>query len=174
MSPVNRERMNMDNRPPTYGTGAGKAPYPALVHLSGRLRGTTQLLLGNPLSITAAANRQVTVVAGATGEASLLAVLERRGASYELQADPGVEIWVNGEQVDNLVLASGDVIEIGKSGAVLRFRLYPPQIEDLTRPWPRHSRIASTVRATAAVAPSIVRGSFWPDYHTSSLPKPHR
>ena len=118
--------MHMDNRPPTYGTGAGKAPYPALVHLSGRQRGTTQLLLGNPLSITAAANRQVTVVAGATGEASVLAVLERRGASYELQADPGVEIWVNGEQVDNLVLASGDVIEIGKSGAVLRFRLYPP------------------------------------------------
>jgi len=119
----------MDNQPRTEARNTSQAPYPALVYLSGRQRGTTQLLLGDRLSVLATADRQVSVVAGTTGAAdatSLLATLERRGASFELLAQPGVEIWVNGEQVDGLVLASGDVIEIGKSGAVVRFRLYPP------------------------------------------------
>ena len=36
---------------------------------------------------------------------------------------------MNGEAVDSLVLASGDVIEVGRDGAILRFRLYPPGSE---------------------------------------------
>jgi S1-C subfamily serine protease len=53
------------------------------------------------------------------------AVLERRGDTYEVVAEPGADVWVNGEKVDRLVLASGDVLEIGRDGAILRFRLYP-------------------------------------------------
>ena len=33
-------------------------------------------------------------------------------------------IWVNGELLERLVLASGDVLEIGRDGLLLRFRLY--------------------------------------------------
>ena len=39
----------------------------------------------------------------------------------------GADVWVNGEQVDRLVLVSGDVLEIERDGSVLRFRLYPPE-----------------------------------------------
>lgn len=34
---------------------------------------------------------------------------------------------MNGERLERLVLASGDVIEIGKGGPVIRFRLYPAE-----------------------------------------------
>jgi len=54
------------------------------------------------------------------------ATLHRRGGTYEIRAVPGHEVWVNAEPVDRFVLASGDVIELGRDGAVLRFRTYPP------------------------------------------------
>jgi S1-C subfamily serine protease len=53
-------------------------------------------------------------------------ILERRGNTYRMIALPGAEVWVNGEQLEEMVLASGDVIEIGQGGPVLRFRLYRP------------------------------------------------
>ena len=106
----------MNNQPQAESQSSNQAPYPALVHLSGRRRGTTELLLGNRVAVVAAADRQVTVAAGAADGATPLVVLERRGTTYELRAEPGVEVWINGEQVDSLVLASGDVIEIGKGG----------------------------------------------------------
>jgi len=40
--------------------------------------------------------------------------------------NPGADVWINGERLDQLVLASGDIIEIG-GNAVTRFRLYPPE-----------------------------------------------
>ena len=52
------------------------------------------------------------------------ATLERRGQSYEISSTPGASIWINGELLERLVLASGDVLEIGRDGALLRFRLY--------------------------------------------------
>jgi S1-C subfamily serine protease len=53
------------------------------------------------------------------------ATLLSRGRSYEIVAEADAGVWVNGEKIDHLVLASGDVIEVGRDGAVLRFRLYP-------------------------------------------------
>ena len=53
------------------------------------------------------------------------AELRRRGESYQLVGPPGQDLWVNGERIERLVLASGDIIEIGKGGPVIRFRLYP-------------------------------------------------
>ena len=53
------------------------------------------------------------------------ATLVRRGRTYQIVAAPGAGVWVNGEQVSELVLASGDVLEVGRDGSVLRFRLYP-------------------------------------------------
>ena len=55
------------------------------------------------------------------------AELRRRGESYQLVGSPGQDLWVNGERIESLVLASGDIIEIGKDGAVIRFRLYPAE-----------------------------------------------
>ena len=35
-------------------------------------------------------------------------------------------VWVNGEPVQRRVLVSGDLIEVGSGGPVLRYRLYAP------------------------------------------------
>jgi S1-C subfamily serine protease len=56
----------------------------------------------------------------------VLATLELHENNYELVAAPGAEVWVNGEPVERRVLVSGDVLEIGEGGPVLRFRLYKP------------------------------------------------
>jgi len=55
-----------------------------------------------------------------------LAALELRDDTYELVAERGSEIWVNGDLVRRAMLRSGDVLEIGEGGPVLRFRLYRP------------------------------------------------
>lgn len=99
-------------------------PIPVIAHLSGARRGTSERLGGAVVWLVL--GDQSTVYATSDAAPSAYAVeLSRRGQSYELAAAPGREIWVNGERTEHLVLASGDVIEIGKGGPVIRFRLYP-------------------------------------------------
>ena len=52
------------------------------------------------------------------------ATLRCRGTTYEVVAEGDSEVWVNGGQVKRFTLASGDVLEIGRDGAVLRYRVY--------------------------------------------------
>ncbi len=52
------------------------------------------------------------------------ATLRCRGTTHEVVTEGGSEVWVNGEQVSRFTLASGDVLEIGRDGAVLRYRVY--------------------------------------------------
>ena len=103
-----------------------------LVFLSGGRRGTTQFLRDDVVYIAVSSRGDARVIGVTSREdrnaaAGVLSVgtLERRGQTYELKASGGTAIWVNGEQVENMVLASGDVLELGKPGAVFRFRLYP-------------------------------------------------
>ncbi|MEJ2203928.1 MAG: trypsin-like peptidase domain-containing protein [Gemmatimonadota bacterium] len=105
-------------------------PIPVIVFLSGSRRGTLLRLGGEHLHIgTDEANAIRIPMDTEPLPAPRHATLVRRGQTYELVAEPGAEIWVNGEQVEHLVLASGDVIEAGRDGAVLRFRLYDPDTE---------------------------------------------
>lgn len=54
------------------------------------------------------------------------ATLHRAGTTYEIEVAPEHELWVNGERADEShVLQSGDLLEIGHAGPVLRYRLYP-------------------------------------------------
>lgn len=109
--------------------GTGHIPTPVLVHLSGPRRGEAVTLTGDEIRVSAdawAIDRPAADVEAPP--TSHHAVLTRRGASYELTAEPGRSVWVNGERVDRLVLASGDVLELGQGGAILRFRLYPPGV----------------------------------------------
>ena len=129
------------------GLGASPAtlgkpsPYATMVHLSGRQRGTSQLVGDDRVTVGSSAADQIlvaepaeagtgTLIKGARSSTAVaagraLATLERRGQTYELRAGLGVDVFVNGELTESLVLASGDVLEIGKGGTVLRFRLYP-------------------------------------------------
>ena len=105
--------------------GAGDSPIPAVVFLSGSRRGETLRLRGDTLRVGTDPDCEVRIPAD-TEPMPLPhhATLERRGQSYEIISAPGARIWVNGELLERLVLASGDVLEIGRDGAVLRFRLY--------------------------------------------------
>lgn len=101
------------------------APQPVIVHLSGARRGTTQRLRGDRWRIGTGPEVEVHV-AHEPSVASHHATLARRGSTYELESDPERPVWVNGERTERRALRSGDVLEIGRDGPILRFRLYPP------------------------------------------------
>ena len=102
-----------------------EAPVPVIVHLSGARRGTTQRLRGNRLRIGTGPEVEVHV-AHEPAVASHHATLVHRGDTYELETEPARPVWVNGQPAEHQVLSSGDVLEIGRDGPILRFRLYPP------------------------------------------------
>jgi S1-C subfamily serine protease len=95
-----------------------------IAHLSGARRGTSERLRGAVVWLVLSDQSTVYATSDAV-PSSYEAELSRRGQSYELTAVAGREIWVNGERTERLVLASGDVLEIGTGGPVIRFRLYP-------------------------------------------------
>lgn len=101
-------------------------PTPVLVFLSGSRRGAAVTLTGDEIRVgtDSAMDLQLPDYGGPYSAPHHLTLI-RRGASYELRAEPDRAVWVNGERVEQLVLASGDVLELGRDGAILRFRLYP-------------------------------------------------
>ncbi len=114
--------MNASEADPSPGT-----PIPVVVHLSRDRRGTTQRLVGEALRIGTSSEAEIRLPnEGAVGVGGYHATLTRRGQTYELETAPGRKVWVNGDPTERLVLASGDLLEIGEGGPVLRFRLYPP------------------------------------------------
>ncbi|MCZ6900751.1 MAG: FHA domain-containing protein, partial [Bacteroidetes bacterium] len=99
-------------------------PTPVIVHLSGRRRGHTQRLSGELIRIGTSADAGVRLGLKPGNEASLMATLVLRESTYEFIAEPGLDCWVNGERTERTILNSGDVLEIGRPGTILRFRLY--------------------------------------------------
>ncbi len=54
------------------------------------------------------------------------ATMHRAGDTYEIEVAAGHRVWVNGQLVgESRMLNSGDLLEIGQAGPVLRFRTYP-------------------------------------------------
>lgn len=101
-------------------------PVPVVVHLSGPRRGAAVTLSGEEIRVGTDPAMDLRLSSGPKPSvAGHHITLIRRGASYELSAESGHDVWVNGEPVERLVLASGDVLELGSGGAILRFRLYP-------------------------------------------------
>lgn len=107
-------------RPPSAGL-----PIIGLVHVSGSRHGTTEMLFDDALVIGTAADAEIHLPADhEPAVAPSHARLERRDGSYLLRASPGELVRVNGEAIDEALLAPGDVIEIGDGGPKLRFRVY--------------------------------------------------
>jgi serine protease Do len=119
--------MEDDIVPPSPAPVApARPPTAVIIHLSGAHRGATVRLRGERLRVGTGRDAELRVseldfAAPADGHC---ATLEQRGASYEIVPQPDCPVWVNGERIERLVLASGDVVEIGAGGPVLRFRLY--------------------------------------------------
>jgi serine protease Do len=98
---------------------------PALVYLSGRRAGTTVWPEGDYLRIGTFPGAEIPLARSA-GEvpAEEYGTLRRVDAGFELDTAPGKEILINGDPVDQHLLVPGDVLEIGRGGPLLRFRLY--------------------------------------------------
>lgn len=98
---------------------------PVLAHLSGSRRGATEILAGDVARIGTAANAEIHFPADRESSVSARhATLRRRGHTYELEVEREQMIWVNGQRVNARMLDSGDVLQIGPGGPLLRFRLH--------------------------------------------------
>ncbi len=102
------------------------APTAAVVHLSGPSRGRTDRISGQILRVGSSPTADIQVMPS-DGEmvGSTHLTLTARGNTYQLHPVEGYPVFVNGELTEELVLASGDVIELGSGGPILRFRVYP-------------------------------------------------
>jgi S1-C subfamily serine protease len=120
--------MASSNRSP-----GNERPVTVIAHLSGHYRGKVHRLTGDRIVIGTGVGDDVrfstddlTPGLSALPSSGPYAVLERVDRAYVLRAAPEADVWVNGRRVQDHPLASGDVLEIGEGGPVLRFRIYPP------------------------------------------------
>ncbi len=103
-------------------------PQPVIVHLSGPQQGTTRRLRGSHLRIGPTTEFEIPV--SEESEAPIgtpHGTLELTDAGYTLRTAAGHQIWVNGEPTSERALSSGDLLEVGSDGPILRFRLYPAE-----------------------------------------------
>ncbi len=99
-----------------------------LRYLSGPQRGLVETLARKTLFVVAdvMGNARIVTPDGHPNE-SCMGILHRMGSSYELEVSENYDVWINGNLVDEKhALKSGDLLELGRSGPVLRYRLYPP------------------------------------------------
>lgn len=112
----------------TYDPSGVSRPVAMLAQLSGSRRGHSDRISGETLLVGTAAESDVRLPADHDPPpAPIHAVLRSRGVTYEIEAAAGHSVWVNGESVERMLLASGDLLEMGRGGPILRFRLYPPE-----------------------------------------------
>ena len=118
--------MDVDDRQVSTESEAGEVrPTSVLVYLSGSRRGSSHRLSGNEIRIGSGPDMDLRLPLDTEPlPAPHHATLRRRGTTYEVAAEGDSAVWVNGEQVMRFTLASGDVLEIGRDGAVLRYRVY--------------------------------------------------
>ena len=110
---------------PAEASTEPNSPVAVVVHLSGPSRGRPQRLSGEYLRIGARPDLEVSV-SPEPSVAEHHATLRRGTGSYVLSAEPNCPLWVNGERVRERLLEPGDLIEVGRDGPILRYRLYPP------------------------------------------------
>ncbi len=78
------------------------------------------------LHLGTAPDNELQVMGDPTSEAAAHhATFRKHEGTYELRVAPGGEVWVNGEPMESRILESGDLIEIGQGGPVMRYRIYP-------------------------------------------------
>lgn len=96
-----------------------------LESLTGPSRGRVAWLSSDRLCVTVDTDRILRVVSddGETPGADYRAWLRWSGETYEIEALPKTNIWVNGRKVGSAHLIHGDMIEFGEVGPMCRYRL---------------------------------------------------
>ena len=100
---------------------------PVIVHLSGSHRGGREPLTADTVRIGTSADADIHFPADrepAVADSHL--ILRREGPSYRVEAWPGQWVRVNGEPVEERLLQAEDVIEVGRGGPLLRYRMDEP------------------------------------------------
>lgn len=95
--------------------------------LTGPSRGRIVWLSSDHPSISVDEDRMLRILSDATGApgAAERARLHWSGETYEIEALPRSDIWVNGRKIGVAHLLHGDMIEFGEDGPMSRFRLCP-------------------------------------------------
>lgn len=113
----------------TVSTASEAALVGVIVHLSGPRRGKSVPLSRTTLRFVADAHGGVRILSpDDVEEATILATLHPLEESYEIVGEEEGTLWVNGQRTRNRKLETGDVIEFGDGVAVVRFRLYPRDV----------------------------------------------
>lgn len=97
-----------------------------IVPLSGGQRGTMHRLMGDTVCISQDSDvgTLLTAPSMSISDCNSPFRLHRLSESHELEIAPGHRIWLNGESLSNsALLATGDVLEIGSNGVLLRYCL---------------------------------------------------
>ena len=96
-----------------------------LVHLSGAQRGQTRRIWGIT-SLAEGPEGEIAAVAGdATDGDATLAVILPDDEGWRLEVAPTAKVWVNGVRVRHRNLRDGDLLELGETGGLVRFRPRP-------------------------------------------------
>jgi serine protease Do len=99
---------------------------PVIEFLSGRFRGTHQQVTEQTvfLAINEFGGISVIPASEAIENEDYPIRLQRSGDTYALEVKPLFNVWVNGEKVSQHSLLSGELLEIGRNGPMLRYRIY--------------------------------------------------
>ncbi|MCZ6578393.1 MAG: hypothetical protein O6927_03465, partial [Gammaproteobacteria bacterium] len=120
-----------DNKIPVARPGidndSGLDSVPVIEFLSGRHRGTHQRIAEQTVFLTINELGGISIIpASESVEGENYPIrLHRSGDTYELEVQPLYNVWVNGKNVSQHTLVSGELLEIGRNGPMLRFRIYP-------------------------------------------------
>ena len=101
---------------------------PVVVFLSGRRRGQLEKLQEDTLRVVRSSDSHIRFLTpDDAGADPYQATLHRAGQTYEAESTPDCNLWINGQHVkESRLLRSGDLVEIGQNGPVLRYRLQAP------------------------------------------------
>ncbi len=97
-----------------------------LVHLSGPDRGRTRRVFGTTHLVPARGGRLKLVYGQPQIDEQPIASLRAQGREWYLDVAADTDAWVNGTRAGNRALHTGDLIEIGDRGLLLRFRPRTP------------------------------------------------
>ncbi len=112
---------------PGIDNDSGLDSVPVIEFLSGRHRGTHQRIAEQTVFLTINELGGISIVpASESVEGENYPIrLHRSGDTYELEVQPLFNVWVNGKNVSQHTLLSGELLEIGRNGPMLRYRIYP-------------------------------------------------
>jgi len=111
---------------PSIDSDSESDSVPVIEFLSGRHRGTHQQITEQTVFLTINEFGGISIIptSEATEGEDYPIRLDRSGDTYDLEVQPLFNVWVNGKNVLKHTLLSGELLEIGRNGPMLRYRIY--------------------------------------------------